>query len=59
MERRKGDNKMKTMSEELYDELCKTLTDWENRKDDDYLSDTEWLDVFYDLCVRMQRELGK
>ena len=53
----------KYMSEELYDELCGTLTDFENATDDDtdndWLSDGEWLDIFYDLCVKMQRELGK
>ena len=52
----------KYMSEETYDLLCKTLTDFENATDDDtdpeWLSDGEWLDVFYDLCVKMQRELG-
>lgn len=50
----------KEMSEELYDELCRTLTDFENSADDyteeGYLSDGEWLDIFYDLCVKIQRE---
>lgn len=36
------------------------LTDFENATDDagseDYLSDGEWLDVFYDLCVKISRE---
>lgn len=55
----------KYISEELYDELCATLTDFENsnsgREDysSGYISDGEWLDVFYDLCVKMQNELGK
>ena len=48
-------------SEGLYDELCKTLTDFENATTDDtdpeWLSDGEWLDVFYALCVKIQREL--
>lgn len=46
---------------QLYDELCKTLTDFENATDDSndegYLSDGEWLDVLYDLCVKLQREM--
>ena len=46
------------MPEKLYDELCMTLTDFENCTDDDsdpgYLSDREWLDVFYSLCVNIQ-----
>ena len=50
---------MKQLPEELYDELCRVLTDFENAtdddRDDDYLSDGEWLDVFYDLCVKLQR----
>lgn len=53
---------MKQLSETTYDELCKTLTDFENATDDtndeDYLSDGEWLDIFYDLCVKMQREMN-
>ena len=52
----------KQISEELYDELCGLLTDFENAsddyEDDDYLSDGEWLDVFYDFCVRLQREMS-
>ena len=59
----KGDNNMKQMSEELYDELSRTLTDFENATDDDtdenWLSDGEWLDVFYDFCVKLQREINK
>ena len=47
----------KHMSEELYDELCRTLTDFETATDD--MSDGEWLDVFYDLCVKIQNELNK
>jgi len=53
---------MKQLNETTYDELCKTLTDFENATDDtddeDYLSDGEWLDVFYDLCVKIQREMN-
>ena len=48
------------MSETMYDELCRTLADFESATDDpsseDYLSDGEWLDIFYNLCVRIQRE---
>ena len=51
------------MSEEMYDELCRTLTDFENATDDytdpDYLSDGEWLDVFYALCVQIQNSVCK
>ena len=40
----------KLFPESMYDELCKTLTDFENATDDDtddnWLSDGEWLDVF-------------
>ena len=52
---------MKQLSDDLYDELCKTLTEFENSTDDDtdddWLSDGEWLDVFYELCVKLQREI--
>lgn len=51
----------KRLSEETYDKLCATLTQFENSTDDpddkEYLSDGEWLDIFYDLCVKMQREM--
>lgn len=53
---------MKKLSEELYDELCKTLTDFETAPTDDledgWLSDGEWLDTFYYLCVKLQREMN-
>lgn len=46
----------------LYDELCSTLTDFENCEDNDtedgYLSDGEWLDIFYNLCVKLQRAMN-
>lgn len=51
------------MSEEMYDKLCRTLTDFENATDDDsdpeWMSDGEWLDVFYDLCVDIQNNVCK
>lgn len=51
----------RSLSEELYDELCNVLTDFKNATDDDenpdWLSDGEWLDVFYDLCVKMQNSM--
>lgn len=51
----------KLFPESMYDELCKTLTDFENATDDDtdddWMSDGEWLDVFYDLCVKLQRSV--
>lgn len=53
----------KYISEEMYDELCRTLTDFENSTDDvldeEWLSDGEWLDVFYDLCRKIQNDLNK
>ena len=52
-----------SLSEELYDKLSRTLTEFENATDDErdeeYMSDGEWLDVFYDLCVKIQREVNK
>ena len=55
-------NMEKRLSEETYDKLCATLTQFENSTDDpddkEYLSDGEWLDIFYDLCVKMQREMN-
>jgi len=51
------------MSEEMYDKLCRTLTDFENATDDDsdpeWMSDGEWLDVFYGLCVDIQNNVCK
>ena len=53
---------MKQISKELYDKLCTLLTDFEtgttDDNDEDYLSDGEWLDCFYDLCVEIQKEVG-
>ena len=52
---------MEQLSEELYDELCATLIDFETAPTEDteegWLSDGEWLDVFYNLCVKLQREM--
>lgn len=54
---------MKYISEEMYDELSRTLTDFETATDDDtddeWLSDGEWLDVFYELCCKLQNEMNK
>ncbi len=51
------------ISENTYDELSKMLTDFENSTDDpsdeEYLSDGEWLDVFYDFCCKLQNEINK
>ena len=49
-------NRMMVLKEDMYDELCKTLTDFENATDD-YLTDSEWVKIFYNLCVKMQREI--
>lgn len=52
---------MKQLSTKMYDELCKTLADFKDAPndidDDGYLSDGEWLDIFYDLCVKIQKEM--
>lgn len=61
MSRGLGLGEPKVLPEKLYDELCRTLTDFENATDDytdkDYLSDGEWLDVFYYLCVEIQKSV--
>ena len=53
--------RMKMLPETMYDKLCATLTDFENATDDDsdldYLSDGEWLDMFYNLCVELQNSI--
>ena len=55
------EDRMMAFPETMYDELCKTLTDFENATDDDtnpeWLSDGEWLDVFYNLCVKLQNSV--
>ena len=56
------EEKMMQLPESIYDELCRTLTDFERDANDDtpieqreyFLSDGEWLDVFYDLAVKIQ-----
>ena len=51
------------MSETMYDELCRVMTDFENAYNEDdnrdkgYRSDGEWLDDFYTLCVEIQRDV--
>lgn len=54
--------KYKQISEETYDKLCALLTDFENdnanEDDENYMSDGEWLDCFYDMCVKIQKEAG-
>lgn len=48
----------RVLSLATYEELCATLTQFENSTDDpddkEYLSDGEWLDIFYDLCVKIR-----
>ena len=50
------------LSEAIYDEMCGLLTQFENATDDyteeGYLSDGEWLDLFYEMCVRIQKDVG-
>lgn len=45
----------------MYDEVCATLTDFENAPTDDnedgWMSDGEWLDVFYALVVKIQNSI--
>ena len=54
--------RMKMLPETMYDKLCVTLADFENATDDDtdseWMSDGEWLDVFYELCVELQNSVG-
>ena len=54
--------KYKRISEETYDKLCALLTDFENdnadEDDENYMSDGEWLDCFYDMCAEIQKEAG-
>jgi len=53
----------KIMTEDMYNRLCETLTDFENSTDNDtdpdWLSDGEWLDVFYQLCCDIQNNVDK
>ena len=55
--------KTRQMSEELYNELCQLITDFETSPTDDmeedYLCDGEWLDVFYEFCVYMRDKLKR
>lgn len=52
---------MRQLPDSMYDELCITLTQFgnstDNEMDEDYLSDGEWLDVFYRLCVEIQTQI--
>lgn len=61
MTRRYALGETKAIPDETYDELCRTLTDFENATDDEtdeeWMSDGEWLDVFYELCVEIQRSI--
>lgn len=55
------EDRLMTFPETMYDELCKTLTDFENATNDEtnpeWLSDGKWLDVFYNLCVKLQNSV--
>lgn len=55
------EEKMMQLPESMYDEMCKTLTDFENAPTDDnedgWMSDGEWLDVFYALVVKIQNSI--
>lgn len=54
---------MKLIPESMYYELCKTIAEFKEAPNNDweegYMSDGEWLDVFYDLCVKLKTELDK
>ena len=49
--------RMMQLPECVYDEICKTLTDFENALTDDnedgWMSDGDWLDVFYALMIEI------
>lgn len=49
------------ITDETYDDLCKTLDNFANSTDDptkaEYLSDGEWLDVFVTFCKYMERKM--
>jgi len=55
------ENRIIKFPETMYNELCKTLTEFENstdnETDEEWLSDGEWLDVFYELCVKLQNSV--
>jgi hypothetical protein len=57
----KMEERMMQLPESMYDKMCKTLTDFENAPhnvyEDGWLSDGEWLDVFYDLVVKIQNSI--
>lgn len=52
------EEKMNMIPESMYDEICFTLTEFENSTNDPdetgWLSDGEWLDVFYNLVCKIQ-----
>lgn len=51
----------KRIPESKYYELCQTIAEFHeapnNDTDPDYLSDGEWLDVFYELCVKLKKAM--
>ena len=53
--------RLKTNINIIYNELQQTITDFKAAPDNDceegWLSDGEWLDVFYELCVKIQNSL--
>lgn len=46
---------------DIYEKVCNLLTDFENstdnEEDDNYLSDGEWLDEFYNAMVRLKNDI--
>lgn len=53
--------RMMQLPESMYDEMCGMLTDFEtspiNENEDGWMSDGEWLDVFYALVVKIQNSI--
>lgn len=45
------------MRPDVYDELCALLTDFEQNGSSEEMSDGEWLDLFYEMCVKIQNNV--
>ncbi len=53
--------KTKEIPEETYNELCRLLTDYEHSNEYVWgsIDSMEWLDDFYDLCVKLRNSVIK
>lgn len=53
----------RSVPESMYYELCKTIAEFKeapaNDWEEGWASDGEWLDVFYELCVKLKTEMDK